>query len=189
MKESFIDGLLNNNPKTLAIIYNGSIGDIIRKDVCSKGGSQEDAEDVLVLAILRAQKLIANGKYQAEGKFDAFLRNVAYWIWREELKQKRTNNWNQIAFLLDDESQSLLESQNQPRQLQEEIKDLEEKIKIHEYINELGPRCQEIIKLRYFEGYSLVEIGQILGINQPNIVHHRCIKRLRKKINRSTKRE
>ncbi len=182
--ESFLQKFLDDDPKTLREVYHNSACDCIRKDVRNKGGSPEEAEDVVVLAIIKAQGLIRKGKYKEEGKFYGFLRSVGNWVRLEEWKRKKRDLSNELEVSLEEELISLLEAKGPLGSLQEEIENIADQVEMSNYINRLDQRGQDMIRLRYYEGYTLVEIGKKLGINQPNVAHHRYLKKLRKIINR-----
>lgn len=182
--ESFLQKFLDDDPKTLREVYHNSVCDWIRKDVRNKGGTPEDAEDVVVLTIIKAQKLIRLGKYKEEGKFYGFLRKVGNWVRLEEWKLKKRDRSSELELSLEEELISILEAKGPLASLQVEMENIADQIEMDRYINSLDKRGQEMIRLRYFEGYSLIEIGKKLGINQPNVAHHRYLKKLRKIITR-----
>lgn len=181
--ESFLQKFIDDDPKTVREVYHNSACDWIRKDVRNKGGTAWDAEDVVVLAIIKAQKLIRLGKYKEEGKFYGFLRSVGNWVRLEEWKRKKKDLSSELEVNLEEELISILEAKGPLASLPEEMENIADQVEMNNYIKSLDKRGQEMIRLRYFEGYSLVEIGEKLGINQPNVAHHRYMKKLRKMIN------
>ncbi len=182
--KSFLQAFLEGDQKVFREIYNSEASERIRKDVRFKGGTVEEAEDVVVLTILKVQELVRNGKYEDQEKFYGYLRTVGSYIYREERHKKYKAPFREREVLVDDESSLILKAGVEYNSFEVEMEDLEEKITISKYIKSLGRRDQEIIHLRYFEGLSLVDIGKKLGIKQPNVAHFRILKRLRKILDR-----
>ena len=178
--KSFLQAFLEGDERVFREIYKSEASERIRKDVLFKGGTPEDAEDVVVLTILKVQELVRNGKYEDQEKFYGYLRTVGTYIYREERHKKFKASHRDKEILVDDEYSLIREAGVELNSFEVEMEDLEEKITISKYIKSLGRRDQEIIRLRYFEGLSLVDIGKKLGIKQPNVAHFRILKRLRK---------
>ncbi|MBX2871784.1 MAG: sigma-70 family RNA polymerase sigma factor [Saprospiraceae bacterium] len=177
---SFLQAFLEGDERVFRQIYNSEASQRIRKDVHFKGGSAEEAEDVVVLSILKVQELVRTGKYKDQEKFYGYLRTVGSYIYKEERHKKFKAPYREKEVLVDDESSLILEAGVEFNSFELEMESLEEKITISKHIKSLGRRDQEIIRLRYFEGLSLVDIGKKLSIKQPNVAHFRILKRLRK---------
>lgn len=178
---SFLQAFLSGDPRTLKEIYESETSDQIRNDVIYGGGTPEDAEDVLVLSILRVQKLIKSGKYQDEN-FYGYLRRVSRFVYKEERRKKYKSGYYEKEQLVNDPFSLLMDRENMHLHLREEIEDLEAKVELNKVIDTLDNRSRRIIKLRYFEGLSFVEIGKVMNINQANVVHFRIVEKLRKKL-------
>ncbi len=177
---SFLQAFLDGDERVFRQIYQSEASQRIRKDVRFKGGTAEDAEDVVVLSIMKVQELVRNGKYQDQEKFYGYLRTVGSYVYMEERHKKFKAPYREKEVLVEDESSLIQEAGIEINSFEEEMENLEEKITISKYIKSLGRRDQEIIHLRYFEELSLVDIGKKLGIKQPNVAHFRILKRLRK---------
>lgn len=178
--KSFLESFLEGDPKVTREIYESEVSQRIRQDVRYKGGTAEEAEDVLVLAIMRVRNLMKDGKYENREKFYGYLRTVARFVHKEESRKIFNAPYQKKEVLVGEVANLTEEGAVEWFTYQEDLEDFEEKLAIHKCINKLGQRDQEIIRLRYFEGLSLVDIGKRLGIAQPNVVHFRIIRRLKK---------
>lgn len=180
--KSFLDDFLEGDPRILHEIYHSKTSDQIRRDVRRKGGNDEEAEDVLVFAILRVRELMKQGKYQDQQKFYGFLRTVSSYIYKEHRAQKSREPFHENEIPMDEEITTILEAMGRMNSLEVEKVSVELKLRLEKAIKHLKKREQELIQLRYFKGLSLIEIGKQLGIRQPNVVHHRILKKLKKLI-------
>lgn len=178
--KSFLTSFSEGDPKIFREIYQSKASQCIRNDVTYKGGTPEEAEDVLVLAIMKVKELIKNGRYTEQENFYGFLRTVASYIYREERRKIYKAPYLKKEILVGEDFSVAEEGEAELYSYAEEFENLERKVAIHQSIKLLGQRDQEIIHLRYFKGLSLVDIGKRLGISQPNVAHFRILKRLKK---------
>lgn len=180
--KSFLKAFLADDQKVYREIYHSEASNRIRMDVKYKGGTPEEAEDVLVLAILKVKELIKKGKYKDQEKFYGYLRTVAAFIYKEERKKKYKAPHLKKEVLMGENFDFAEQGGMELNLYEQAFENLEDKVAIHKHIKSLGQRDQEIIRLRYFEGLSLVDIGKKLGISQPNVAHFRILKRLKKRL-------
>jgi len=180
--KSFLKAFLEGDPKVYREIYNSEASNRIRLDVKYKGGTPEEAEDVLVLAIMKVKELIKKGKYKDQEKFYGYLRTVATFVYKEERKKKYKAPHLKKEILVGEDFDFAEKGGTELNSYEQAIENLEEKVAIHKQIKSLGQRDQEIVHLRYFEELSLVDIGKKLGISQPNVAHFRILKRLKKRL-------
>ena len=180
--KSFLKAFIAGDPKIYREIYYSEASNRIRLDVKYKGGTPDEAEDVLVLAIMKVKELVKQGKYKDQEKFYGYLRTVASYVHKEEWKKIYKAPHLEKEVLLGDDFNFAEKEETELYAYEEEMEDFENKIRIQKSINSLGARDQEIIRLRYFEDLSLLDIGRRLGISQPNVAHFRALKRLKKLI-------
>lgn len=176
------EGLRTVNPVIIENIYNGSIGRRIKKLVGKYGADQFEAEDILTPTITRAILLIDKGRYVENGRCEEFLLTIAKYIWQEELKRKENKVWKNI--LSGDVGEfffQITEIEEKFLGLDLELQSVKERQFLDKYIDQLDHKCKELIRLRYLQGYQLNELEEIMGLskNYPNVLHGRCLKKLR----------
>lgn len=184
MKKSFVELLKEEDTRTLSELYQGKTARDIKRSVRRKGGTRENAEDVLVDTILRIIKLIQENRYQEEGKFKAFFYQVGTWVWREELKRLGKIK---IKYLeeIDEKIEHELRKQERDQPLIKNIYELTHLPLILAFLKK-NKRCEKIFQLRFIENYSLVEIQKDFDVSHANVNCKRCIERLRKYIESQT---
>lgn len=176
------EGLRTVNPLVIETIYNGSVGKRIKRIVEKYGANQLEAEDILTPTITRAILLIDKGRYVENGKCEEFLITIARFIWREELKRKENKVWKNILSRdIGEDFFQTIEIEGDFLRLEEEIEAAKERQFLLNHIDQLDSKCKELIRLRYLQGYQLNEIEEIMGLtkNYPNVLHGRCLKKLR----------
>ncbi len=135
----------------------------------------------MVLTLIRCKDLIIKGKYNETGKFEAFIMGVAKKILLEEVKL-RSRELVPYQEISEDHLWRAPGNEATSGGSNAEIESLFEQVKIKACLAKLGERCRKIIQLFYYEDNTLVDIGKQLKINQPNVTHHRCMKRLKKMV-------
>lgn len=183
MDADFIKRLSKGDDEAIKSIFNGEIGNWIRNYVGRRGGTPENQEDTVTETIFRVMKLINEGKYVEEGKFPSFIKKVARIVWQEEWGRKKKFR---LRFRLFDQAQ--LAKLEKPS-LSEKMEGLAESIYLEACMKHLSEREGRILKLHYYEGYSLAEIDELLGLkpNHTNVLIKRCREKLKKCINDAKK--
>ncbi|MCB9291528.1 MAG: sigma-70 family RNA polymerase sigma factor [Lewinellaceae bacterium] len=151
--------------------------------VRQSGGNQFEAENILTPAIMRAMYLIRKGKYEEEGKCERFLYATAQYVWKEEKKRKGRGIWKRGQPIeIEEKYLNIIASGEPVPPLEEALQSARQRQYLLEYINKLDENCKELITLRYFKGFLLKEIAEIMNLspNYPNVLNGRCLKRLRK---------
>ncbi|MCB0596797.1 MAG: RNA polymerase sigma factor [Lewinellaceae bacterium] len=183
MDVDFIKRLSKGDSEAIKSIFNGEIGNWIRNYVSRKGGTPENQEDTVTETILRVMKLINRGKYREEGKFPSFIRKVAKMVWKEEWKRQK--KFSARIWLFTQSQLAKLEETS----LSEKIENLAESIYLEACMKHLSERERAILKLHYYEGYSLSEIDELLSLksNHTNVLIKRCREKLKRCINNAKK--
>lgn len=186
--EHLAQGLRKTDPTVINYIYHGPLGNSIRKMVQRYGGNVFDAENILTPTIMKAIELVQRGVYEEKGKCEAFLKAVAGMMWRDERKKKGPGIWKRsIQVEIDENFLPILSNEMPEDPLEESIRAAEERKYLLAQVESLDPKCRELIKLRYLEGYQLNEIEEIMQLskNYPNVLNGRCLDKLKKIIDPS----
>jgi len=148
----------------------------VRQFVVNNNGKEADAEDVFQDGILALWNNIQKGSFilHDEVKISSYLSKICRYRWLERVKSAG----HKRSVALPEHVERADESSNALGSLisSEEIVDLENKFR------QLGDKCQEILKLYYYEKKSMAEIATILDM-QPNSVKnekYRCMEKLKK---------
>lgn len=182
--EQLSNGLKKADPFIVNYIYKGPIGDKIKRMVQKYGGSPLDAEDILTPTIMRTIALIRNGRYTEKGKCAHFILTVAKFIWKEEKKKKGNGIWNRNRKIeIEEEYLDILGNEEVDIfSIKNELERAESRQLLLSFIEQLDPKCHQLIRLRYLKGYSLKEIGTEMGLSNsyPNVLNSRCLDRLQR---------
>jgi len=149
---------------------------IVRQFVLNNNGRAADAEDVFQDGVVALWDNIQKGSFILhEGvKIGSYLNKVCRYRWLERLKSAG----HKRSVALPDHVEKEDDSENALGDLisTEEIAALEQKFRM------MGDKCQQILKLYYYEKKSMAEIATILDM-QPNSVKnekYRCMEKLKK---------
>lgn len=151
-----LEGLRNNDPIIIEYIYNGQIGNQIRKMVRESGGDQNEAEDILIFSMKKAIYIVNNeSDFELEG-ISNFLMSIAI----STMKDKGKNPFDNITNVFSDRNVK-------------EIDSLNEEHSVFNYITTRNPKCRGFLFERYIKGVKLNEIGTAQDIAKV------CIQELR----------
>jgi RNA polymerase sigma-70 factor (ECF subfamily) len=139
-------------------------------------GSAVDAEDVLQTVFLRLVR--RKDKLDLSPSPGSYLHRAAVNASLDLLRSRtrsRSVSIEEVAFDAPHSTEPSPETQQIDRELQNQIR---------LSIATLSPKAAEIVMLKYFEGYSNLEIAEMLGTSQMviGVLLHRARTRLRKEI-------
>ncbi|MEM7101977.1 MAG: sigma-70 family RNA polymerase sigma factor [Bacteroidota bacterium] len=158
----------------MAFIYNEST---YRKDifryVLSRGGSQEDAEDVFQDGIRNLIICIRKGQYRGESSVKGYLFGVCKNLWFKQFnKQTRHSEYKSTL--------QVVETDGVNPEILIVTKEREEII--DNLLGELGPACKKVLTL-WRLSYSMKEIAAELGYKSDGVARkkkHQCFQGLLK---------
>lgn len=164
MKDSeILANISRGDEKALEYLYKKYYRMMI-KLVVSNNGSEDEGKDIYQEALVVFWQKAISGNFVLTSKISTYLYSICLNLWRKELdrKSKLSNEEKDGAVYLDDDKQ--------------------ERIKIiHECINELGDTCKKILTYYYFDGLSMKDISEKLGLLNTDTAKtkkYKCKKRL-----------
>lgn len=173
-KENLLIEEAKSNPEKFAAIYDRYVEQIYRY-VYRRVNDQATAEDLVSQTFYDALSHLKS--YQFKGyPFSAWLYKIAH---NNVLKWYRTNSRYQKVDL-----EEVAELRDESAGLEEEIDIKEEGLGVKAAMDKLDYEERELIRLKYFEEVSNIEIGQIMGItaNNVGVKLYRALKRLKQLI-------
>jgi len=173
-KENLLIEEAKSNPEKFAAIYDKYVEQIYRY-VYRRVNDQAIAEDLVSQSFYDALSHLKS--YQFKGyPFSAWLYKIAH---NNVLKWYRTNSRYQKVDL-----EEVAELRDDSYDLEEEIDVQEEGLGVKAAMDKLDNEERELIRLKYFEEVSNIEIGQIMGItaNNVGVKLYRALKRLKQLI-------
>jgi RNA polymerase sigma factor (sigma-70 family) len=165
--------------------YSRFIG-LMRRVVSEKASlSPEDVDDVVQSAFLS----LASGleKYDFRQSLPRFVCLITERVMVDELRKRnaaKRGTLNRIE-QYDEASQAAIEETKSNTELQDEQMERAQLfLSVRESLNELDPRCREVLRLRYFNELSFSEIGASLGASENTVTVRtkRCLEKLRSKM-------
>ncbi|KAA3647687.1 MAG: RNA polymerase sigma factor [Chloroflexi bacterium] len=130
--------------------------------VAFRVGRQQDAEDIVSEAFLRAVENLDRFEPQFEGSMEAWLFTIA----RNLVKNHYRRNSRKDEPLTDQEITLTSKSTDEP----DEILDRKERyFHLRVALGTLGPRYQEVITLKFFGGLRNQEIASVLQLKERTV--------------------
>jgi len=151
-----------NNKEALKEMYKpfNSVSYFIKQH----GGSDDEARDIFQESLLIFYKNAQKPEFKLTSALSTYLFAISKYLWKDELKKK-----NRIAsFDVKDAPEEVLDY------AVEELKDKW----LDKTLNALGGRCLEILKLFYYEKFSMEQIAEKLGYKNVDTVKtqkYKCI--------------
>ncbi|GGH34304.1 RNA polymerase subunit sigma-24 [Mangrovimonas yunxiaonensis] len=147
--------------------------------------SEEDVIDVYQDAYIIFYNNIVSGKLEVlTSSISTYLFSIGKNLIMDRLrKQKRQLKTNDYTHLVQDETSDLSALDLEPEALSEE----QELLRTH--FGTLGKKCQEILTLFYYRGFTISEILEFSDYNSENVIKSqksRCLKTLRELIKSNT---
>lgn len=131
------------------------------KFVRSKGGTQEDAEDVFQESVRLAILGVRGGKYAGTGSLAAYVFGVSRNLWYKRFQQK-------VRLRLTEDSSAQATVPEAPED--PEAGYLEEELRQHlnALLDQLSPKCREVLEL-WKLSYSMREIAERVGYKSEGV--------------------
>jgi RNA polymerase sigma factor (sigma-70 family) len=169
-----LEAIKRNDDMAFRYLYNTTFP-LVKNYVTNNNGKEVDAEDIFQDGLLAMWDNIRFGKFELRDgtKLTSYLTRICKYRWLERLKSagfKRSSILPE-GFDSADESDNVLSGMI----TSEEINAMTLKF------SQLGQKCQEILKLYYYEQKSMAEIAEIFDM-QPNSIKnekYRCMERLK----------
>lgn len=143
----------------------------------------EDTKDVYQEVFLKV--FMSIGKYRFESKFYTWLYRIAINTAINFRKKRKLQRQESIDVYLTDAGNKwefgLLDGQLDPEQ---KLLNFELSQKINQSLNELSKRQKAVFILRYYQGYKLSEIAEIMNCSEGTVKNYmfRSVQKLKKKL-------
>ncbi|MBK5212725.1 MAG: sigma-70 family RNA polymerase sigma factor [Flavobacteriaceae bacterium] len=162
-----------NDAFTLKELYKTNFAKV-KRYVLKNSGDAQQAKDVYQEAFLAMWRNIKDDKFSAESEtaINGYLFQIAKHKWLDQVRSIRYKNTTFINRELEYDESDTDENEAQNR-----------KIKlIMDSLNQLGERCQLLLKLFYFERKSFKEIAEIMEMDEASArnAKYRCQDQLKK---------
>ncbi len=146
----------------------------VKHYILKNSGNEQQAKDVYQEAFLAMWRNVKNDKFSAESEtaINGYIYTIAKNKWMDHLRSSRYKNTTFINREIE-----FNESEIEENELQNN------KIKlIMDSLNELGERCQLLLKLFYFEKKPFREIAQIMAMDEASArnAKYRCQEQLKR---------
>ena len=164
MKDSeILEKISRGDEKTLEYLYKKYYRMMI-KLVISNNGSEQEGKDIYQEALIVFWQKAVSGKFTLTSKISTYLYSICLNLWRKELdrKSKLSNEEKDGAEYLDDDRQERMKI-------------------IQDCIEQLGDNCKKILTYYYFDGMSMKDISEKLGLANTDTAKtkkYKCKKKL-----------
>ena len=153
-----IERIKTNDRLVLGEIFN-KYQRLIYSHVLRNGGDEKDAEDILQETIIVLWQKVNSGEFELTVKLSTYLFAIAKNKWMAQLRKMRRSRMETISESMDHGNPSSLEN----------ILDHEKTQIIREALDQISPICKKLLLLFYFEGRSMTDIADILGLANPDV--------------------
>lgn len=162
-----------NDDATLRQLYKINYSKV-KHFVLRNNGSEQQAKDVYQEAFLAMWHNLKNNRFTAESEtaINGYIYQIAKNKWRDHLRSKRYKNTTFINREI--EFQDYEGEANELKSKKIEL--------IMDSINQLGERCQLLLKLFYFQRMHYKEIAEIMEMDEASArnAKYRCQEQLKK---------
>jgi len=141
--------------------------------IMSRGGSQQDAEDIFQETVVAFIDSVKKGSYRKEATIRTFLIAVAKNIWYNELNKRKRSGAREKQYESGRDQEEI--------DVSHEISDREQKKQLRELLNQLGESCRKILILFYYENLSMKEMVEQLPYENEQVVRnkkYKCLQQL-----------
>jgi RNA polymerase sigma factor (sigma-70 family) len=164
MKDSeILEKISRGDEKTLEFLYKKYYRMMI-KLVISNNGSEQEGKDIYQEALIVFWQKAVSGKFTLTSKISTYLYSICLNLWRKELDRKSK---------LSSEEKDGVEYLDDDRQERMKI--------IQDCIEQLGDNCKKILTYYYFDGMSMKDISEKLGLANTDTAKtkkYKCKKKL-----------
>ncbi|MCB0838971.1 MAG: sigma-70 family RNA polymerase sigma factor [Bacteroidetes bacterium] len=180
--------IVNANPEGLKYVFeecgNYCIKTLIKKTNCS----YEDAEDILMEAMLSFRNNMIQGKIEYISSLRSYMYTTCWNKWMDLYRGRK--RWQKEMDLVEKNYYSVFCESSDPLVKEEEEMSMVETVKkqlevTQNALKALKENCQKILTYFYIEQRSMDEIAQIMGFASPGVAKvskHRCYKKLATKV-------
>ncbi|MBE7177181.1 MAG: sigma-70 family RNA polymerase sigma factor [Mucilaginibacter polytrichastri] len=143
--------------------------------VLRNSGTEDEARDIFQEAVSAAWINLRTGRFQGdEEQFNAYIRQISKYKWLSYLQsagKKRTVYADDVLRSADEPDPSVtgIEDQQEEHRL------------LTSSFSRLGEKCRRVLRLFYYEKYSLAEIAAETGDGEESLktIKYRCMMQLR----------
>ncbi len=144
-----------------------------RSFIMSKGGSEQDADDIFQETVVAFIEVVQKGKFRQEASIKTFLISISKNLWFNEIrKRQRADNRDKIFESGRDQEEA---------DISEAIGDREMKQQFQLMLGGLGEACRKILILFYYENLPMKEIVHHLHYENEQVVRNKkgkCLQQL-----------
>lgn len=143
----------------------------VQKLIVSKGGQKQDAQDVFQDALVVFCSKLEQSDFKLTASIDTYLYSVCKLIWNNQQRKRKTTSNSELEVELDSND---LEELNKLLEKEELLKRAEQ------VLLKLGKRCQDLLKLFYFDGLRMKVIAEKMGFKSEKIAKnqkYKCMER------------
>ncbi|MCB0466386.1 MAG: sigma-70 family RNA polymerase sigma factor [Aequorivita sp.] len=162
-----------NDATTLKILYKTNFAKV-KRYVLKNSGDEQQAKDVYQEAFVAMWRNIKDDKFSSESEtaINGYLFQIAKYKWLDYVRSVKYKNTTFINREIE---------YDEPDTDENEIQNKKIKL-IMDSINQLGERCQLLLKLFYFERKSFKEIAEIMAMDEASArnAKYRCQEQLKK---------
>lgn len=148
----------------------------VKKLIVNNGGNSDDAKDVYQEALIIICKKVRNADFVLTSSLNTYLYSVCNYIWKDELKKRKKSQYVELLPGIEKNIEQDLEYALE----NEKISKLAE-----QSLLTLGKRCREILKLFYFDSWSMEKIAKQFNYRSEKIARnqkYKCLEAARIKL-------
>lgn len=137
---------------------------MVRHFIKGHGGDEDEARDIFQESLLIFYKNVQKPDFKLTSALSTYLFAICKYLWKDELKKKN----RVVSFEVKDAPDELVDHESN------ELKDQW----LDKTLNALGGKCLEILKLFYYEKFSMEQIAEKLGYKNVDTVKtqkYKCI--------------
>ena len=168
------EGLLDNKKDVLEYIYR-EFYPMVRQKIRQLGGQEDDARDIFQEGLLATWQNARSGKFvlQEGVRLSTYLVRVCHLRWLDKTKKASSRREQAVDAFQEQGTNDHVLSRWLKR---------EDQVEFARMFAQLGERCQNLLRLFYFERQDLVSIALELNIGERSVKNekYRCMQRLKK---------
>jgi RNA polymerase sigma factor (sigma-70 family) len=141
--------------------------------IMSKGGSQQDAEDVFQETVTAFVDIVQKGKYRGEAVIRTFLIAVSKNVWYNAIKKRSRSAERDKIFDNTIEKEEL--------DISHFIAEREVKQELGALLDQLGENCKKILIMFYYENLSMKEMLSRFSYENEQVIRnkkYKCLQQL-----------
>jgi RNA polymerase sigma factor (sigma-70 family) len=178
--DDIVQGLLDGGPAedaALRWMYKNLFPMVLRH-ISTNSGDADDAKDVFQDALFVFAEHVKRGRFQRRSSIATFLMAIVRNAWHNRLR-RRGYSEGYVA-----EMKHVLDAAHEPAPdvpdpgaVEQELAQL-----VQSLIGQLGEKCREILRLRFWDGFKMEHIATVLAYKNGQIAknkHFRCLEELR----------